>query len=46
MDYGESAFPVEEMVENSDEWLQEFCDQMPLDSQKKKYRRIFLLDEM
>lgn len=44
--YGECGLPAEEMVEMSDEWLEEFCDQMPLESQKKKYRRIFLLDEM
>ena len=43
---GECGLPVEELVEISDEWLEEFCDQMPLESQKKKYRKIFLLDEM
>ena len=32
-------FPIEEIVAISDEWLKEFCDQMPLESQRKKYRK-------
>ena len=43
--YGEYDFPVEEMVSICDEWLQEFCDQMPLESQRKKYRKVFEIDE-
>lgn len=34
--YGEYDFPVEEMVSICEEWLREFCDQMPLESQRKK----------
>lgn len=43
--YGEYDFPVEEMVSICEEWLQEFCDQMPLESQRKKYRKVFEIDE-
>lgn len=45
IEYGEYDFPVEEMVSICDEWLQEFCDQMPLESQRKKYRKVFEIDE-
>ena len=38
-------FLVEEMVSICEEWLQEFCDQMPLESQRKKYRKVFEIDE-
>ena len=43
--YGEYDFPVEEMVSICEEWMQEFCDQMPLESQRKKYRKVFEIDE-
>ena len=43
--YGEYDFPVEEMVSICEAWLQEFCDQMPLESQRKKYRKVFEIDE-
>lgn len=45
IDYGQVDFPIEEIVAISDEWLKEFCDQMPLESQRKKYRKVFEIDE-
>lgn len=44
-DYGQVDFPIEEIVAISDEWLKEFCDQMPLESQRKKYRKVLEIDE-
>ncbi|MCI5502621.1 MAG: hypothetical protein MR410_00740, partial [Eubacterium sp.] len=43
--YEEYDFPMEEMVSICEEWLQEFCDQMPLERQRKKYRKVFEIDE-
>ena len=42
--YRECDFPIEEMVSICEEWMQEFCDQMPLESQRKKYRKVFEID--
>ncbi|MGN8654468.1 hypothetical protein ACTNEQ_06475 [Blautia obeum] len=42
--YGECDFPIEEMVSICEEWMQEFCDQMPLESQRKKYQKVFEID--
>ena len=45
IDYGQVDFPIEEIVAISDGWLKEFCDQMPLESQRKKYQKVFEIDE-
>ena len=42
--YGECDFSIEEMVSICEEWMQEFCDQMSLESQRKKYRKVFEID--